>query len=153
MADSAAPPSWDELTAEQRCILFEGLFGHTLIDVLNAWVPDEDAQYWNRKGAYVEALARAARALVDVGLIDIWQETLPLGDGGGELMLPGLAAEAVSNPENWWRYDPDDNWDPDEDLTQYTGLADTTGGPMTTLYSVITTQTARDLGLARYPWR
>jgi len=128
------------LTREQRCILYEGVFGHTLIDVLNAWVAwaaNGDAPYWNRKHAYVEPLARGARSLVNRNLIEVWEEPVGVGEGG--LMLPDLAAEAVSNPENWWRYHPDENWDPNEDLTRYAALEDTDTDPMTALYSVITT--------------
>lgn len=149
--DDDGLPSWGELTKEQRCILFEGIHGHSLVDVLNAWVPDEDAPYWNRKSPYAEPLARAARPLVEMGLIEVWQE--PLGRGEGGLMPPGAAAEAVSDPANWWRYDLEDVQDPDEDVTRPAGLADNSTDPMTVLYGVITTQLAKDLGLVRYPWR
>jgi hypothetical protein len=52
-------------------------------------------------------LARAAQSLVQMGLIEVWEEPVGVGEGG--LMLSDLAAEAVSNPENWWRYDLDRN--------------------------------------------
>jgi hypothetical protein len=67
-------------------------------------------------------------------------------------MLTDLAAEAVSSPENWWRYDPDGNWDPNEDLTRYAEFASTRPEPMTTLYMLITTETAREHRLIRCPW-
>jgi len=55
------------------------------------------------------------------GLIEVWEAPVGVGEGG--LMLPDLAMDAVSKHENWWRYDPEENWDPGEDLTRYAGLA------------------------------
>lgn len=150
---SGPVPSWAELSREQHYLLYEGLAGSTLIDALNGWVCwacNQDAPYWNRKGAYVAPLAKAARSLVEAGLTEIWEEPVGVGEGG--LMLPGLAAEAVSNPASWWRYDPDGNWDPDEDLTRYAEFAGTCPEPMTTLYTLMTAKTAREHGLVRYPW-
>jgi len=40
----------------ERCILYEGLTGASLIMVLNSWVRGDDAPYWNRKCAYVPDL-------------------------------------------------------------------------------------------------
>ena len=51
------------LTDAERLILYDGMFGDSLIDILNAWVPDEDAPYWNRKGPYVPQLIPAAISL------------------------------------------------------------------------------------------
>lgn len=64
---------------------------------------NDDAPYWNRRRSYVGPLARAARSLVDLGLVEVWEEPAEVGEGG--LMLDDLAVEAVSDPENWWRYD------------------------------------------------
>ena len=146
-------PSWEELSEAQRCILYEGMHGATLAMVLNAWVArvsNDDAPYWNRKGSYVAPLARAARSLVDLGLVEVWEERAEVGEGG--LMPHDLAAEAVSDPENWWRYDPGGNWDPGEDLTRYAGLEAANTEPMTTIYTLITVKAALDLGLVRCPW-
>ncbi len=60
-------------------------------------------------------------SLIDCGLIEVWEAPVGVGEGG--LMLPDLAMDAVSKHENWWRYDPEENWDPGEDLTRYAGLA------------------------------
>jgi hypothetical protein len=144
------PSSWTDLTKEQLCILLEGMNGHSLLDILNAWVPGEDAPYWNRKSPYVGALARAACALIESGLIEVWEEPVGVGEGG--LMLRDLALEAVADHENWWRYDPDENWDPDEDLTRYARFADTNTEPMTTMYCLLTVREAVDRGLVQFPW-
>lgn len=162
MAESSEPPpSWTDLSLEQRCILYEGLFGGSLIDVLNSWVVlarPEDAPYWNRKGAYVGPLATAARSLLEMGLAEIWEQQLLLSRAGvaefgeGSLMFRDMAVQAVSNHENWWRYDPDGNWDPEEDLSRYADMASTNTEPMTRMYTIIATQETRDLGLIRYPW-
>jgi hypothetical protein len=32
-------------TDAERCILYEGMTEGSLIDILNSWVPDEDAPY------------------------------------------------------------------------------------------------------------
>lgn len=148
-------PSWEQLSEEQRCILYEGVTGATLTDVLNAWVAStngEDAPYWNRKGSYVLPLARAARSLVDLGLVEVWQEQ-PDGIGEAGLMLSSQAAEAVSDPASWWRYDPEENWDPGEDLTRYAGLEVTSAERTATIYTLTTVKTALEFGLARVPWR
>jgi hypothetical protein len=148
--DSSGLPSWAELTEEQRCILYEGLTGHSLVDVLNGWVGwacAADAPYWNRKSAYVGPLARAARALVESGLIEVWEQPVGVGEGG--LMVRDLALEAVGNHENWWQYDPDGNWDPGEDLTRYAEFAGADTDPATAMYLVISTHLARDQGLVR----
>lgn len=145
-------PSWEELSEAQRCILFEGVTGATLAEVLNAWaatVNNDDAPYWNRKGGYVAPLARAARSLVDLGLVEVWQQPVGVGEGG--LMLCDLAAEAVSDPENWWRYDPGDRV-PGEDPTGYAGQDASPTEPMTTIYTLITVKAALALRLVRCPW-
>ena len=54
-------------------------------------------------------------------------------------MTTGRAAQALADPNNWWRYDPDGNWDPDEDLSRYAELANGNTEPMATIYSIITT--------------
>jgi hypothetical protein len=43
-------------TGAEQCVLYEGTHGHALIDIVNAWAPDEDAPYWNRKAPYVAEL-------------------------------------------------------------------------------------------------
>jgi len=68
------------------------------------------------------------------------------------LMLCDVAMEVVSDHENWWRYDPDGNRDPAEDLSRYADMAGTNTEPMTKMYTVIATQEARNLGLVRFPW-
>jgi len=152
---------WSDLSLEQRCILYEGLVGGSLVVVLNSWVAYvsvEDAPYWNRKGAYVGPLATAARSLLEMGLAEIWEEQVLVGPGGaweigeGSLMFLDMAVEAVSNHENWWRYDPDGNWDPSEDLSRYADVVGTNTEPMTRMYTIIATQEARDLRLVRFPW-
>jgi hypothetical protein len=145
---------------EQRCILYEGLVGGSLVGVLNSWivyVSAEDAPYWNRKGAYVGPLGTAARSLLEMGLAEIWEKQIfrcPDGAvefGGGSLMLRDMAVDVVSDHENWSRYDPDGNWDPEEDLSRYADMAATNTEPMTKMYTVIATQEARNLGLVRFP--
>jgi hypothetical protein len=131
------------LTDAERCILYSGMHGDSLIDILNSWVPDEDAPYWNRKGPYVSELIPAAICLLQRGMIEVWEEPLPLGVGEGGLMTSDRAAQALADPENWWRYDPDLNWDPNEDLSRYADLATGNTEPMTTLYSVHATEVAR----------
>lgn len=146
-------PSWDELTDEQRYILYEGATGgQDLIGLLNGWVVGPDASYWNRKGDYVAPLAAAAKSLVQLELIEVWAEPGEGGEGG--LMLKEDAAEAVGIPSNWWNYDPDLNWDPTEDLSGYAAFENSnTASQTSTFYTVITTDSAVELGLARYPWR
>jgi hypothetical protein len=136
-----------DLTDAERLILYDGVTGHSLIDILNGWVPDEDAPYWNRKGTYVPELIPAALSLLQRGMIEVWEEPLPLGRGEGSLMTSDRAARALADPENWWRYDPDGNWDPNEDLSHYTDLATGNTAPMTTLHSIYTTDVARQQGI------
>lgn len=57
----------------QRCILYEGPTGESLVTVLNAWVRGDDAPYWNRKGAYVPDLIPAALSLLDRDMIEVWE--------------------------------------------------------------------------------
>jgi len=130
----------------ELCILYEGLTGASLIIVLNSWVRGADAPYWNRKGAYVPSLIPAALSLLERGMIEIWEEPAPFGEGS--LMTGDRAAAALASPENWWRYDPDDNWDPDEDLSRYAEVSQTRAEPMAVIYSIITTQAARDAGIS-----
>jgi len=146
-------PSWNDLTPEQRCILYEGITGSSLVDILNSWVAvshPEDGPYWNRKGGYVGPLAEAACSLIRSGLIEVWEEPAGVGEGG--LMLAGPALEAVRDHENWWRFDPDDTGDPEEAATRHEALAGTATDPMTTMYIVITSDQARDRGLVRLPF-
>ena len=124
-------------SAAEQCILYMGADGHSLIDIVNAWAPQEDAPYWNRKGHYVAGLVQAALSLLARDLIEVWEEPAPRGEGS--LMTMDRAAEALADPDNWWRYDPDENWDPGEDLSRYAHLAQGNTEPMATLYSVITT--------------
>lgn len=125
----------------KRCILHEGLTGGYLIMILNAWVSGEDAVFWNRKGAYVPQLIPVALSLLAQGMIEIWEEPLPLGEGEGSLMTADPAAEALADPRNWWRYDPEDDSDP-EDPGPPVGETDADWEPMTTYYSVLSTSTA-----------
>jgi hypothetical protein len=135
-----------DLSDAERCILYEGLTGESLVTVLNAWVRGDDAPYWNRKGAYVPDLIPAALSLLDRGMIEIWEEPAPFGEGS--LMTLDRAAEALANPKSWWQYDPDGNWDPDEDLSRYAEVSKSSYEPVTAIYSIITTQSARDEGIA-----
>jgi hypothetical protein len=130
-----------------RCILYEGLTGGSLIMILNAWVGGEDAEYWNRKGAYVPELIPAALSLLRDGMIEVWQEPLPLGVGEGSLVTIDRAAEALSDPGNWWRYDPDDQSD-SAPRVESADDPDHDRGPMRSMYSIITTAAARDRGVA-----
>lgn len=119
-------------------ILYEaGTGGRNLIELLNGWVGGDDAAYWNRKGAYVVPLAHAAQSLVNMGLIEVWAEPVGVGEGG--LMLRKDAAAVVGDPSNWWRYDLDENWDVNEDLSRYTGFEESDTSPMAATYTVITT--------------
>lgn len=137
------------LTGAERCILYNGMTGGSLIDILNSWVPTEDAPYWNRKGAYVSQLIPVAISLLQRGMIEVWEQPLQVGEGS--LMTSDLAAQALADPKNWWQYDPDANWDPAEDLSRYAELADDKTEPMTTLYSVYTTEVARQRGISIWP--
>jgi hypothetical protein len=154
-------PQWSDTTLRQRCILYEGLTGGSLSDVLNSWVAyrcPKDAPYWNRKGDYVAPLATAARSLLEIGLVEVWESQLLLSPDGvtqigeGSLMLRDMAIEVVVTTDNWWQYDPDGNWDPEEDLSRYINVAKTNAEPATRMYTIIATQKARDLGLVRFPW-
>jgi hypothetical protein len=129
-------------TDAERCILYEAMTEGSLIDILNSWVTGEDAPYWNRKGSYVSQLIPAAISLLQRGMIEVWEQPLPLGAGEGSFMTSDRASEALADPENWWRYDPDGNWDPDEDLSRYTGPATGNTEAMTTLYCVHRTEIA-----------
>jgi hypothetical protein len=140
-----------DLTDAERCIQYEGMYGSSLVEILNSWVLGEDAPYWNRKGTYVPQLIPAAISLLQRGMIEVWEQPLPLGVGEGGLMTSDLAAQALADPRNWWGYDPDDNWDPNEDLSRYADLADDNAEPMTTLYSVCTTEAARQRGISLWP--
>jgi len=123
----------------------------SLIDILNSWVTGEDAPYWNRKGSYVSQLIPAAISLLQRGVIEVWEEPLPLDVGEGSLVTCDRAAGALADPENWWRYDPDGNWDPNEDLSRYADQATGNTEPMTTLYSIYATEAARQRGIPIWP--
>lgn len=138
-----------ELTDAECCILYEGMYGSFLALILNSWVLGEDAAYWNRKGPYVSQLIPSAVSLLHRGMIEVWEEPLPLGVGEGALMTSDRAAQALADPKNWWQYDPDANWDPNEDLSRYADLADDT--EPTTVYSVLTTEVARQRGIQIWP--
>jgi hypothetical protein len=143
-------PAWSDLTDAQRHILYgAGTGGWTLIELLNGWVDGDDAAYWNRKGAYVVPLAQAAQSLVNMGLVEVWSEPVGVGEDG--LMLREDASAVVGDPGNWWRYDPDDNWDPSEDLSRYAGFEDSDTSPIAVIYTVVSTDSANELGLIRVP--
>src|SRR5215467_16042774 len=125
----------EDLSDAERCILYGGITGDNLIMIVNAWVRGEDAPYWNRKGAYIAPLIPAALSLLQGDMIEVWEESASFGEGS--LMTVDLAAEALGNPDNWWRYDPDENWDPNEDLSRYAELAKGNTNPMTWMYSII----------------
>lgn len=130
----------------ERCILYEGLTGASLIMVLNSWVRGDDAPYWNRKGVFVPDLIPAALSLLDRDMIEIWEEPAPFGEGS--VMTSDRAAVALANPENWWRYDRDGNWDPAEDLSRYVEVSEGNTEAMTVIYSIITTPYALDQGIS-----
>ena len=140
----------EDLTNAERCVLYGGVSGDSLIEILTLWVVGEDAAYWNRKGAYVAPLITASLSLLKRGLIEVWEEPAEFGEGS--LMTSDRAAQALADPDNWWRYDPDGNWDPDEDLSRYGELAKGNTSPMTTIYSIITTSTALDQGIPPRWW-
>ena len=117
-----------------------------MIELLNGWVVGEDAAYWNRKGPYVEA----AQSLVELGLVEVWAD--PTGAGEGALMLREDALAALGDPSNWWRYDSEDNWDPNEDLSRYADLEASDTSPITAIYTLFATDSTNDLGLIRWPW-
>jgi hypothetical protein len=133
-------------TSAERCILYGGMHGDSLVEILNDWVIGDDAPYWNRKGAYVAQLIPAALSLLERELIEVWEEPAPAGEGGA--MTTDRAAMALADPDNWWRYDPDGNWDPDEDLARYAELATGNTEPMTTIHSIITTHKGLEGGIA-----
>jgi hypothetical protein len=133
-------------TSAERCILYAGMQGGSLIEILNDWVTGEDAPYWNRKAAYVAQLIPAALSLLERELIEVWEEPAPAGEGS--VMTSDRAAVALADPDKWWRYDPDGNWDPGEDLARHAELATGNTEPMTTIYSIITTQKGLEGGIA-----
>jgi hypothetical protein len=77
---------------------------HQLIDALNAW---KGHSAWKEKGKYAPALAVAARYLVELGLVNVWEE--PAGIGEAKLLFRDEAANVVGEPSNWWREDWDDD--------------------------------------------
>lgn len=67
-------------------------------------------------------------------------------------MLREDAVTVLADPSNWWRYDPDGNWDSNEDLSRDAGLEDSDTSPMTVIYTLFTTDATNELGLIRWPW-
>jgi len=125
---------WGGLTEVQRFVLIEAFEESRLIDVLNGWADPADAPYWNRKAKYVPALIEATSALLAQGLIEVWAESPGVGEGG--LLPAGAAAEVVADPDNWWKYDPDEN-------TTGAGAADTDADPTIVPYTLLATDAAR----------
>jgi hypothetical protein len=140
--------TYDEADAV-RCILYEGVTGGSLIMALNSWVGGEDAPYWNRKGAYVQQLIPAALRLLAQGLIEVWESPLPPGAGEGSLMTTDRAREALTDPGNWWQYDPEDDSDPERESYQL-GLTAGATYLVVSVYSIITTPAAQEQGITAW---
>ena len=54
-------PSWIDLAPEQRCILYEGTTGNSLVGILGSWVAvsrPADGPYWNRTGVLRRSAGR-----------------------------------------------------------------------------------------------
>jgi hypothetical protein len=111
-SSSGASLAWEDLTAEQQYVLNEAIQGERMIDVLNGWAGySPDAAYWNRKEKYVAPMLLATKSLVELGLIEVYREVD--APGQDELLPLEVGVHVVSEPDNWWRYDPEQNWDPD----------------------------------------
>lgn len=80
----------------------------------------------------------------------MWAEPVGLGEGG--LILREDAVATLGDSGNWWNYDPDCNWDPEEDLSRYAELDDLSIPPTSVNYMLSTTDVTNELGLTRWPW-
>ncbi len=84
-------------------MLNEARMRHWLVDVLNGWAPAETS--WTEKRRYVGELAAAARSLVEMELIDVYEA--PSGVGEYAPLFRDDAIAEIENPDNWWGED----WD------------------------------------------
>jgi hypothetical protein len=90
--------------------------------VLNAWVAAAnllDAPYWNRKYKYVPEVSEAARSLLELDFVEIYE--VPSNQWLDERLLPfDLALAAIDEPENWWMYEPANaDYDPEAETLEF----------------------------------
>lgn len=90
--------SWQDLTPQQRCVLFSAAEQSMLIGVLANWKPKSG---WMERRKYIPELATAARTLLAAGLISLLEE--PLGVGESSILLTQDALKAIMDPSVWWQ--------------------------------------------------
>ncbi|WP_345762790.1 hypothetical protein [Diaminobutyricibacter sp. McL0608] len=145
-----AMPPWEDLTEAEQLVLDESFECEPLWAVLNGWVANEDAPYWNRKQKYVPELSAAARHLVELRLIEVYE----IVDGDtieDDLLSYQDALDAVSDHGNWWGYDSELNWDPAEDTSAYDADPDAPHPP-TRIYALYATPSGHRVSIMRKLW-
>lgn len=113
--DGAQRLTWAALTEEQRHVLHSAFHEESLQSVLGGWVLTPVLE---GRSAHVPPLASAAVFLVEAGLVDVYAEPRPVGEGG---FLPSVdGASIVADPANWWQEAwADDDADPNEPFMAY----------------------------------
>lgn len=105
--------TWAGLTDEQRHVLEGSFHEESLQAILGGWVRSPVLE---GRAQHVPRLAAAAASLVEAGLVEVWAEPHPVGEGG---FLPSAdGARIVADHASWWQ----DGWagaDPDEPYLSY----------------------------------
>ncbi|WP_345764776.1 hypothetical protein [Diaminobutyricibacter sp. McL0608] len=148
--NEGAIPSWEDLTEAEQLVLDESFEYEPLWVVLNGWVTNEDAPYWNRKQKYVTELAEAARHLVELGLIEVY-ETRESDTVDDILLQQQEALDVVLDHDNWWSYDSEANWDPAEDTSVY-DIGPASAQSPTRIYALYGTPSGNQVSIMRKLW-
>jgi hypothetical protein len=92
----------DELSIEQRYVLYAAAMGASVMELLQQWRPWEPKLEWRDLAVHVPRLAQAIVEMVDAGWVEVF-----LGPPGGESgLVPSVDVPGVvHDPRNWYRED------------------------------------------------
>jgi hypothetical protein len=111
---------WEDLTAEQRCVLLNAVEESYLFSVLMECAPGPD---WPDRMPRVPHLAQIVQDFIDQGLVALYRDADEVGQPPVD--IPADQARAIlADPANWWSPDgvrPIALAPTDEGLAVYTG--------------------------------
>jgi hypothetical protein len=117
---------WDDLTAEQRCVLLNAVEEAYLFAMLTECAPGPD---WSDRMPRVPHLAEIVGDFIDQGLVTLTRDADESGQPPIDIPTD-QAHKILTDPANWWSPDgvrPIALAPTDEGLALYTGVPVTTG--------------------------
>jgi hypothetical protein len=90
----------NELSVEQRYVLYAAATHSTLMELLQHWQPWEPGLEWHDMAVHVPRLAQAIVELVERGLVEVFLEAW---DGESGLVPSADVPEVVCDPDSWYR--------------------------------------------------